>query len=462
MSGQPPGADSRALYRSKAVAALARFQALGEVDLESFLKHAVRTAADVLEVERSSIWLYTEDRQKIRCVQLFEVSRGQHSSGIELSERDFPSYFAALRSERSIAAHDAMHDPRTAEFSESYLKPLGITSMLDAPVRVGGRMVGVICNEHIGKARNWTVEEDSLAGSLSDLVSLAIEASELKQARVLLEEYSRTLEARVEERTRELREKQAELAQAEKMATLGSLVAGITHEINTPLGTLQSNSDTVSRAIQKLGIILKGPLDPAALGESQQLIDVVGELCRINLVATERIIHTVTTLKSFARLDRSAQAHTDIHEGLDSALTLLNHQLGNRIKVQIEYGDIPRITCFPNALNQVFMNLLVNAIQAIDGEGTVSVRTHATGDSIVVEITDNGVGIPADNLSRIFDPGFTTKGVKVGIGLGLSIAYRIVRDHGGRIDVDSEPGRGSTFRVVLPIRRSVHPLPQQA
>jgi hypothetical protein len=445
-------ADPRALYRSNALAALARLQVIGDVDLNSFFKHAVKTAADVLNVERASIWLYTEDRQKIRCAELYEHSREQYSHGLELAENDFPRYFAALRSERTIAAHDALLDSRTGEFSESYLKPLGITSMLDAPLRAGGRMIGVICNEHIGVPRDWTVEEESLAGSLSDLVSLAIEAAELRQARALLEDYNRTLEAKVLERTSELREKQTELAQAEKMAALGSLVAGITHEINTPLGALQSNSDTVSRAILKLRSMLSGGPEPDTISQSLQIIDSIAELCRINLLATERIIHTVSTLKSFARLDRAAQAHVDIHEGLDSALTLLNHQLGDRIKVRIEYGDVPRITCFPNSLNQVFMNLLVNAIQAIDGPGTIRLRTYALNDSAVVEIADSGMGIPADNLRRIFDPGFTTKGVKVGTGLGLSIAYRIVREHNGKIEVESEPGRGSTFRVILPIQ----------
>jgi len=444
-------ADQRALRRSNAVAALARLQVVGDVDLQSFFKHAVETAVDVLEVERASIWLYTDDRQNIRCSELYERSLARHSSGLELTEKDFPRYFEALRSERTIAADDALQDSRTSEFAETYLKPLGITSMLDAPIRVGGSMIGVICNEHIGDSRNWTVEEESLAGSLSDLVSLSIEAAELREAHALLEEYNRTLEAKVDERTRELREKQSELAMAEKMAALGSLVAGITHEINTPLGALQSNSDTVSRAILKLKSILSSNPSPALLAESVQIIDTIAELCRINLVATERMIHTVSTLKSFARLDRAAQAHVNIHEGLDSALTLLNHQLGDRIKVQIQYGDVPRITCFPNALNQVFMNLLVNAIQAIDGPGTINLKTYALNDSVVVEIRDSGMGIPSTNLSRIFDPGFTTKGVKVGTGLGLSIAYRIVREHNGKIEVESTLGQGSTFRVILPI-----------
>jgi two-component system, NtrC family, sensor kinase len=447
-----PDADQRAIFRSNAVAALARLQVVGDVDLKAFLRHAVKTAADVVEVARASVWLYTDDRQKIRCAELYERRREEYLDGLELAERDFPRYFEALRSERTIAAHDALTDFRTSEFSETYLKALGITSMLDAPIRVGGRMIGVVCHEHIGTARTWTVEEENLVGSLSDLVSLAIEASELRQARALLEEYNRTLEAKVDDRTRELRDKQSELAQAEKMAALGSLVAGITHEINTPLGALQSNSDTISRAVMQVRSMIVDNPTPESLSRALEFIDTIAELCAINLIASERIIHTVSTLKSFARLDRAAQDHVDINEGLDSTLTLLNHQFGSRIKVKVDHGDVPRITCFPNALNQVFMNLLVNAIQAIDGDGTIDLRTYATSDSVIVEIKDSGMGIPADNLTRIFDPGFTTKGVKVGTGLGLSIAYRIVKQHNGRIDVQSEPGRGSTFRVTLPIR----------
>jgi signal transduction histidine kinase len=236
------------------------------------------------------------------------------------------------------------------------------------------------------------------------------------------------------------------------MAALGSLVAGITHEINTPLGALQSNSDTVSRAVMKVRSLLTEDSGPEGVSRALEIMDTISELCRVNLTATERIIHTVSTLKSFARLDRAAQDHVDINEGLDSTLTLLNHQFGDRIEVHVDHGDVPRITCFPNALNQMFMNILMNAIQAIEGRGRIDLRTYVANDHVVVEIKDSGSGITPDNLARIFDPGFTTKGVRVGTGLGLSIAYRIVKEHNGRIDVETKPGRGSTFRVLLPIQ----------
>ncbi len=142
-----------------------------------------------------------------------------------------------------------------------------------------------------------------------------------------------------------------------------------------------------------------------------------------------------------------------MHEGIESTLTLLHHQLKKRIDVVREFGDLPEIECFPSRLNQVFMNLLVNAIQAIDGEGRITVRTSASATHIRLEFHDSGRGVPPDVLPRIFDPGFTTKGVGVGSGLGLAICYQIVHeDHGGEISVDSQLGTGTTFTVTLPIQ----------
>jgi two-component system NtrC family sensor kinase len=141
----------------------------------------------------------------------------------------------------------------------------------------------------------------------------------------------------------------------------------------------------------------------------------------------------------------------NIHEGLDGSLILVHHQLKNRIEIIKEYGDLPEIECFPNQLNQVFMNLLVNAAQAIPGRGTLTIKTSHLGNEVQVKITDTGVGIPRENMRKIFDPGFTTKGVGVGTGLGLSICYKIINDHRGRIAVESEVGRGTTFTITLPV-----------
>ncbi|MCB2230925.1 PAS domain S-box protein [bacterium] len=270
-----------------------------------------------------------------------------------------------------------------------------------------------------------------------------------------LEQVNRTLEARVQERTRELEEKQTQLAQAEKMASLGSLVAGVAHEINTPLGALTSNNDLFIRAIVRLKKLLdtsEVTSDAAMKERFDRILDSIDEVTSVNKTAGERIKNIVNSLRSFARLDRSEKDRVDIRDGLESTLTLVSHELKNRVEVVRRYGDIPPINCFPNQINQVFMNLLVNASHAIKDKGVITIRTALEGGWVVVEISDTGSGIPKDVLPKIFDPGFTTKGSGVGTGLGLSIVHQIIQDHGGKILVTSKPGEGTTFRIELPAR----------
>jgi PAS domain S-box-containing protein len=665
---------------------LARSQALALDDQAAFLRDATETVAETVHVERCSVWAYAGNRGSIQLLDLFDRQMGEHSAGAELAARDFPAYFQSLSGERVIAAHDAHRDPRTAEFSANYLTPLGITSMLDAPIHVAGEMIGVICLESVGPMRHWTLEEETFGASVADLVALSIEGqrrrraeteirilarfpeenpspvlrvaadltilyanapsqplldaagtkvggpapsdwretiaevlrlgvgkgmetsygdavfylnlapvveagyvniyglditarkraeeeilksqkllknaqtmanlgvfewdvaenrvtwseelyrifgasaeqfdstfdaflgrvhdddrekvrrvieeayrghgafaqeerivrpdgsmrvlaskgeivrdesgrpikvlgicqdiTERKETERLLEEYSRTLEEKVETRTRELRENQTQLVQSGKMAALGSLAAGLAHEINTPLGAMVGNSDITSRLVRRMKSLLQ---DRKEVPEAKRQADLVAlansieEIEVLSRTAGARITRIVSSLKNFAHLDQAVEDEVDLHEGIESALALVQHLLRDRITVKREFGDIPRIRCSPGQMNQVFMNLILNAIQAIEGAGEVTIRTFAQDARVVVEISDDGVGIPDEHLHRIFDPGFTTKGVKVGTGLGLSIAFRIVENHGGTIEVESEPGVGSTFRVKLPI-----------
>jgi len=278
------------------------------------------------------------------------------------------------------------------------------------------------------------------------------ERTRLREELVLANE---DLEHKVQERTRELREKQAQLVQSEKMAALGNLVAGVAHEINTPLGALHSNVDIFIRTFDKIRALVSDPSTPAEVRENPELlklIDAVDEVNTVSRMATIRIVNIVNSLRNFARLEEAERKDADLHEGIESTLTLVHHQMKNRIDVVKNYGEIPHIRCYPNQLNQVFMNLLVNAAQAIEGTGTITVTTRRgeSEGSVVVEISDDGRGIDPENLSKIFDPGFTTKGAGVGTGLGLSIVYQIVKDHDGEVEVVSQPGVGTTFRVVLP------------
>jgi two-component system NtrC family sensor kinase len=238
----------------------------------------------------------------------------------------------------------------------------------------------------------------------------------------------------------------SQLIQSEKMAALGLLVAGVAHEINTPMGAIHSNNDIMTRAVGKVRKLL----EPAPDNEVRRLLDILGEVCRNNEIATERIMKIVGSLKNFARLDEAERKKVNIHEGIESTLSLLRHQLKNRIRIVKSFGDIPEIECYPNELNQVFMNILVNAAQAIKHRGEITVKTWREGDRVKIAISDTGVGIPPENLSKVFDPGFTTKGVGLGTGLGLSICYKIIQDHRGTIAAESSK-QGTTFTISIPL-----------
>jgi PAS domain S-box-containing protein len=258
-------------------------------------------------------------------------------------------------------------------------------------------------------------------------------------------------EEAVIEANKHLRETQSQLVQSEKMAALGVLVAGVAHEINTPIAAINSMHDTQVRAMEKFMSFVKTQL-PDIL-ENQKMkttMEIINEADRVIESGCDRVTNIVKRLRSFARLDEAELKTADIHEGLEDTLTLIHHELKHGIKVKKNYGDIPQIACFPGRLNQVFLNLLVNAKQAMKGCGEIEISTTYSDGKVYVAISDNGVGIPPENLKRIFDPGFTTKGVGVGTGLGLSICYQIIQDHHGEIQVTSEVGKGSTFTVILP------------
>jgi two-component system NtrC family sensor kinase len=299
-----------------------------------------------------------------------------------------------------------------------------------------------------------------------------------------LREANEFLEHRVEERTRELkaalqqlREQEALLIQSEKMSSLGQMVAGVAHEVNTPLAYVKASLDTVHGRMPKVA---------AALGEAERLIQMLqseqaddAQLSRQFAVASSalreahsggafpeldtlvqdgmygigQISELVNNLRNFARLDRSRIAEFDLNEGLASAISIAKHQLKKRTVNKL-LGAIPKISCAPSQINQVFLNLLTNAAQATPEEGgVINLRTFQPDPSrVVVEVMDNGHGIPADVLPKIFDPFFTTKEVGKGTGLGLSICYKIIDAHGGRIDVDSKIGVGTRFTVTLPVK----------
>lgn len=266
----------------------------------------------------------------------------------------------------------------------------------------------------------------------------------------------------------ELKASQAKLLQQEKMASIGLLAAGVAHEINNPIGFVSSNLDTLDKYLERLTEFLRlqdetlraqgGPAGETALAEARRrlrieyLLDDIPALLGESRDGVDRVRTIVQNLKGFARIDRNEQDEADINQCLEETLNIIWNELKYKATVHREYGELPRIRCHPRQLNQVFMNLLLNAAQAIESRGEITVRTWADDADIFVTVEDTGCGILPEHLPRLFEPFFTTKEVGQGTGLGLSIVYDIVRkQHGGDIAVTSEVGRGTVFRVRLPL-----------
>ena len=272
----------------------------------------------------------------------------------------------------------------------------------------------------------------------------------------------------------ELQRTQDQLVQAEKLASIGQLAAGVAPEINNPVGYVFSNFGTLGKDLDELFRMLAAyeeaePLlagTPAAARlaalraeiELDYLKQDVPQLMNESREGISRVRKIVQDLKDFSHVDaRREWEWADLHRGIDSTLNIVNNEIKYKADVVRSYGDLPQVQCLSSELNQVFMNLFVNAAHAMPGgergRGSIHVRTGVEGDAVWVEIEDNGSGIAKDALGRIFDPFFTTKPVGRGTGLGLSLSYGIVKKHHGRMEVDSEPGRGTRFRVTVPVRQ---------
>jgi signal transduction histidine kinase len=355
----------------------------------------------------------------------------------------------AIEGIRTYAADVVLSDAGMKRFDAPVLMRY-VQAQPDPPLvvlltRVGAEHLAI---EALREGAHNFIQEPFDPEELRSVIRTAVE-----QQRLLRENRSYDLE--LKGALTRLKQSQAALVQSEKMASLGRLVAGVAHELNTPLGVLNSGADTIARASQRLKGWAQSQSEKTA-GEVAWLVDVLAETGAQSKAACERISGIVTNLRQFAQLDRADFQLASVRESVESVLGMLHHEFDGRVEVVREYGDVPEIECSPRQLNQMFMNLLLNANEAIrrsEQPGVVRIRISAENGWVKVLVADNGVGIPRDNLEKIFDPGFTTKGVQVGTGLGLPICYQIVKEHQGRIEVSSIEGEGSQFTIVLPVHR---------
>lgn len=292
------------------------------------------------------------------------------------------------------------------------------------------------------------------------LIANRAEAQHQLQIKTEVEQQLRAEKQHQQALIKKLEDVSAEFVQTEKMAAIGQLAAGVAHEINNPIGYVYSNLQTLASYVTDLQQMIDAIDVVSDVDELKQLkktLDYdflrgdVSDLLKESAEGIERVKHIITALKDFSRKDDLALQPVDIHKALETTLSVAWNEIKYKAEVVKNFSDIPPVICHLGQVNQVFMNLLVNAAQAIEDFGTVTVSTSVENDMVAIRIADNGGGIAPDQLNRVFEPFFTTKPVGEGTGLGLALAYNIVRKHGGDLKVSSELGVGSQFTVLLPI-----------
>jgi len=358
---------------------------------------------------------------------------------------------------RALLANNSITETRIVdEFSQ-----LSAEIDLIIPIKRQSKLYAMLIMESNSSTKFYQQEDITLLTTVANQAALAIENNlYIEETRALtksltesqvqkryvneLEEKNRNLE----ELFTELKETQSQLIQSEKMSSLGQLVAGVAHELNNPIGYLYANM----KELQKYIDLLKQSEEGKNEASTEYIKEDIDQLILESVEGSERVKTIVENLRKFSRLDEAEFKFANIHEGLDSTIMLIEKELGERIKLHKKYADIPPISCMPGHLNQVFLNMLLNAIQAIEGDGNIWISTAIKDDNIIIKFKDDGKGISKKSIDKIFEPFFTTKPVGMGTGLGLSISYGIIQEHGGEIKVKNKKKKGTTFIISIPYK----------
>jgi urea transport system substrate-binding protein len=460
-------------------------QIRSSLELDKILKTAVHEVRSLLQIDRCQ-FLWYRSLEESSCFELMhtacESAFGMNRHSLSTVEQ-VEAICEPIRHQCLLRINDVTADLQLDAESRERLQSMGLTSLLVAPVQTRSNKTGVIVCEHFYEHRPWSDHEVELIAAVVDQLAIAIDQAELYEQSRTTAAFATAQAEQLKKTLHELHLSQAQLVQTEKMSTLGTLVAGVAHEINNPTsfiyGNLHYANEYVKDLLQLVRLYRKYYPNPAPeilyhaqAAELDFLIEDLPKVLRSMETGAERIRHLVLSLRNFSRIDQSHMQPVDIHEGMESTLLILNNRLkanGDRAGIRVikEYGELPEIECYPSQLNQVFMNLVGNAIDALEEFGcdcrtpedfapTIRIRTEVTHDNCaIVRIADNGPGITDEIKRQLFDPFFTTKPMGKGTGLGLSISYHIVVDkHKGSLRCESVPGQGTEFLIEIPVRQA--------
>jgi len=410
------------------------------LSLSEISDRLLAAVTDTMGVDRAMVLLLAKDERALQPV----AWRGDWEEGdlaISLSvDHPIGKHLWMRRQELTRADFDDSTDAETLNASRDFFDSLDVKLLV--PILYGVDLLGVIAVGGKLSGEILGADERQLLRTLANHSAIAIENA---QAFDEIAKLNETLEARVEERTWELKSAQAQLMQSEKMRSLGQLVAGVAHELNNPIGFVHAN-------LQLLGGYIGRLIEAQEAGEeAEKEREAISKLLTRSREGTERVKKIVLDLRSFSRMDQAELSETDLNEEIERTLGLMEPRFKGGVSIERDFQPLPSVKCLPAQLNQVFMNLIMNSCDAMEGRGTIRIHTRPVEEGVLLEFGDDGPGIPEEMHSRIFDPFFTTKPVGQGTGLGLSISHGIVQRHGGKMELECPPRGGSVFRITLPL-----------
>ena len=421
-AGKQQGEDSGAAATFEAARMqLAKLHASPDSRLRDLWLQLAEVTARALNVDRVGVWIMADEDRVLRCRYLLQYSNHEVFQGTVLRAQDFPVYFQALHEQRTISAGDALNSPITDELRQPYLEPLGITSLLDAPIYVGGKVAGVVCHEHVGAPRSWTEAETSFVASVADTIARVYGEYEHRHVETALANY------------------QKHLMELHRMEAVGRMAAGIAHDFRGIVGIALGFAELIRRVPH---------LAPQADHYAQRVIE-----------ALERGQILTQEIMNFGKDDPVSPRVLDVGASLSKCSPMFRMLLGNNIRLRLRgSGQVSRVFMDASQFERMILNLVLNARDAMPSGGNVDIdyQDVAIGDEddesatyVSIDIRDTGHGMDEATRMNVFKPFFTTKGER-GTGLGLVIVDQIVSRAGGRVKVDSELGQGTTVKIYLP------------